>query len=201
MKPAPPRASRRRYPAASGVVGPSYITTCDSPLFSGQLCAVRPNLASPDQARSRPAPRRPAHPQTASNVFCTLQHNFLGCKACQVRANTTARLVVGCRLRLLAPLRANGNTPSGQVSISQEVYMCQEHAAHDACRGYQPAREPSDRPNLRCFMHCRSMSRASWKRARTRTGLLNPTNTCPRALAQHLTLAGSVGVPELVTNC
>jgi hypothetical protein len=79
--------------------------------------------------------------------------------------------------------------------------MCQEHAAHDACRGYQPAREPSDRPNLRCFMHCRSMSRASWKRARTRTGLPNPTNTCPRVHAQRLTLAGSVGVPELVTNC
>ena len=79
--------------------------------------------------------------------------------------------------------------------------MCQEHAAHDAYRGYPPAREPSDRPNLLYFMHCRSMSRASWKRTRARTGLLFLTNTCPRVLAQRLTLAGSVGVPELVTNC
>ena len=51
------------------------------------------------------------------------------------------------------------------------------------------------------FYGRRSMSRASWKRAPARTGLLNPTNTCPRVLAQHLTLAGSVGVPELVTDC
>ena len=51
--------------------------------------------------------------------------------------------------QLLAPLRARGKTPSGQVSTSQKVYGCQEHAAHDSCRGYPPAREHSDRPNLR----------------------------------------------------
>ena len=32
--------------------------------------------------------------------------------------------VVGCRLWLLAPLRARGKTPSGQVSRSREVYGC-----------------------------------------------------------------------------
>ena len=51
------------------------------------------------------------------------------------------------------------------------------------------------------FYACRSMSRASRRRTRARTGLLNPTNTCPRVHAQHLTLSGSVGVPELVTDC
>ena len=51
------------------------------------------------------------------------------------------------------------------------------------------------------FYACRSMSRASRSRTPARTGLLNPANTCPRVLAQHLTLAGSVGVPELVTDC
>ena len=51
------------------------------------------------------------------------------------------------------------------------------------------------------FYACRSMSRASWKRPRARTGLLNPTNTCPRVLAQHPTLAIWLGVPELVTDC
>ena len=109
---------------------------------------VRPNLASPDQARNRPAPRLPSHFQAASKVGCALRHNRPVCKVCQVRASATARLVVGCRLRLLAPLRASENTPSRQVSRSQEVYGCQEHAAHDSCRGYPPASEPSDRPNL-----------------------------------------------------
>ena len=51
------------------------------------------------------------------------------------------------------------------------------------------------------FYVCRSMSRASRRRTRARTGLLNPTNTCPRVLAQHPTLAVWVGVPELVTDC
>jgi hypothetical protein len=51
------------------------------------------------------------------------------------------------------------------------------------------------------FCACRSMSRASRKRARARTGLPNPTNTCPGVLAHHPALAGSVGVPELVTKC
>ncbi len=80
-------------------------------------------------------------------------------------------------------------------------FLYQEHAAHDSCLGYPPAREPCLRSaKSAVFYACRSMSRASRKRAQARTGLLNPTNTCLRVLAQHRTLAAWAGVPELVTN-
>jgi hypothetical protein len=95
--------------------------------------------------------------------------------------------------RLLAPLQ--GERSSGLVSRSQigcgARFLNLNPGLSTRSRA-QPERSAKS---------CTSMSRASRKRTRARTGLLKPTNTCPRLLAQHLTLAVRVGVPELVTNC
>ena len=66
-----PHAGRR--PHISAGLGRRILWHAIPPLSSAQVCAVRPNLAPPDQARSRPAPRRPARPQAAFNVRRSLR--------------------------------------------------------------------------------------------------------------------------------
>ena len=66
MKPAPPRASRRRYPAASGVVGPSYITTCHSPAF---LRATMRRSSKFGTAGPSPQPPHAALPSSVPGRF------------------------------------------------------------------------------------------------------------------------------------
>ncbi len=90
---ASPRPGRHafRFPHISAGLGRRILRHAIPPLCSGQACAVRPNLAPPDQARSRPAPRRPARPQAASNVCRSLIIGHQGCSTCQVRANATGR--------------------------------------------------------------------------------------------------------------
>ena len=118
------------------------------------------------QTKPAAAPRRAAQitPRPLPTSGTRLGMDTKGVQSARYGPTQPEMGVVGCRLWLLAPLRARGKTPSGQVSRSREVYMCLEHAAHDSRREYPPAREPSDRPNLRCFIHAGSMSRASRKR-------------------------------------
>ncbi len=163
------RASRRRFPAYSGVVGPSYITTCHCPAFlratmrrSSKFGTAGPSTQPPGAQQCRRRRRRPAHPQTVSNARSSLRSGNEWCLMCQVRASATARLVVGCRLRLLSGFwhlsaRVGIRRLGLQVSTSREDYRYQEHAARDSCLGCPPAREPSDRPKLPCFMCCRSL--------------------------------------------
>ena len=92
-------------------------------------------------------------------------------------------------------LSARGNTPSGKVSISQEAYGCQEMRRTILVGAIHPPASPTI--GQICRVLCMQVDEQ-------RTGMLNPTHTCPRVLAQHptlLPLAGWVGVPELVTDC
>ena len=66
-----PHASR--FPHIPAGLGRRVLWHAIPPLCSAQISAVRPKLAPPDQARSRPAPRRPAHPQAASKVGNSLR--------------------------------------------------------------------------------------------------------------------------------
>ena len=120
------------------------------------------------QTKPAAAPRRAAQitPRPLPTSGTRLGMDTQGVQSARYGPTQPKMGVVGCRLWLLAPLRARGKAPSGQVSNSREVpsHGCSDHAAHDSRREYAPACEPSDRPNLPCFMHAGSMSRASRKR-------------------------------------
>jgi hypothetical protein len=132
-----------------------------TPRMSAPLLQIR---APPDHARSRPTRAAQLAPRPLLPSASRLELCIKAVRSASYGPTQPKRGVVGCRLKLPAPLRAREKTPSGQVSRSREVYGCSEHAAHDSRREYPPAREPSDRPNLPCFMHAGSMSRASRKR-------------------------------------
>jgi hypothetical protein len=171
------------------------------PALLREICAARPNLAPPDRAHSRRLRR--AHLRPCSKLVTNT--NELVFRGFSVPGTGQRNRMA--RLRL--PASAFGVSPrerehavwaswSGQVSSFQKVYVCEELAAHDSCRRYPPACEPSQIIIIIMQIDEQSESR---KRTRARTGLPKPTNSRPRVLAQHPTLAAWVGVPELVTNC
>ena len=102
-----PRPGRqaRRLPHISAGLGRRILRHAIPPLCSAQVCAIRPNLARPDQAHSRPAPHRPPRPQAASNVGLSLKDGHQGCPRCQVRANATGLA------RRRVPISASGASP------------------------------------------------------------------------------------------
>ena len=104
---ASPRPGRHagRFPHISAGLGRRTLRHAIPPLFSGPTCAVRPNLAPPNKARRRPAPRPPAHPQAASNVRRSLKGGHQGFSKCQVRANATGLA------RRRVPTLASGTSP------------------------------------------------------------------------------------------
>ena len=104
---ASPRPGRHagRIPHFPAGLGRRILRHAIPPLFSGLACAVRPNLAPPNQARRRPAPRPPAHPQAASNVRRSLKGGHQGFSKCQVRANATGLA------RRRVPTLASGTSP------------------------------------------------------------------------------------------
>ena len=84
LKPAPAHGGTLVGQHISAGLGRRILRHAIPPLCSVQVCAVRPNLSPPDQARSRPAPRHPAHPQAASNVGNSLRSGHGWCPKCQV---------------------------------------------------------------------------------------------------------------------
>jgi hypothetical protein len=152
--------------------------------------------------RTKPvaAPRCASHitnrQAAACKVVSTLWHNSLECQAFQVRASASAQLVVGCQLSFWHLSAREGRRRLGRFQ-HRKRFIGAKSTRHTILVGL------STRPRAQrsAKSACRSMSRASRKRTPVRTGMLQPTNTCPRVLAQHPALAVWVGVPELVTNC
>jgi hypothetical protein len=102
-----------------------------TPRMSAPLLQIRAPL---DHARSRPTRAAQLAPRPLLPSASRLELCIKAVRSARYGPTQPKRGVVGCRLWLLAPLRARGKTPSGQVSRSREVYMCLEHAAHDSRR-------------------------------------------------------------------
>ena len=86
------------------------------------------------QTKPTAAPRRAAQlaPRPLLPLVSRLELCIKAVRSASYGPTQPKRGVVGCRLKLPAPLRARGKAPSGQVSRSREVYGCPEHAAHDS---------------------------------------------------------------------
>ena len=78
------------------------------------------------QTKPAAAPCRASQlsPRPLPTLEARLRVDIKGVRSARYGPTQPKRGVVGCRLWLLAPLRARGKTPSGQVSRSQEVYGC-----------------------------------------------------------------------------
>ena len=101
-----------------------------TPRMSAPLLQIR---APPDHhARSRPTRATQFAPMPLLPLVSRLELCIKAVRSASYGPTQPKRGVVGCRLKLPAPLRARGKAPSGQVSRSREVYGCPEHAAHDS---------------------------------------------------------------------
>ena len=132
-------SSRKCLPQVTqGCSGPH--TGGTSRLSAETCCAISwPELSRPTprifapfvrirhrQTKPAAAPRRAAHitPRPLPTSDTRLEMDIKGVQSARCGPTQPKRGVVGCRLWLLAPLRARGKTPSGRVSNSREVYEC-----------------------------------------------------------------------------
>jgi hypothetical protein len=103
-----------------------------TPRMSAPLLQIR---APPDHhARSRPTRATQFAPMPLLPLVSRLELCIKAVRSASYGPTQPKRGVVGCRLKLQAPLRARGKTPSGQVCRSREGYGCSVHAAHDSRR-------------------------------------------------------------------
>ena len=142
-----------RFPHISAGLGRLILWHAIPPLCSAQVCAVRPNLAPPDQARSRPMLRSPAQSQDASNVVNSLTSVHLGCPTCQVRAKATG--LARCRVPTLAsgaPPRESRDAVWAGFEIAGGLWVLRSRSARFA--SFVSTRPRAQRsPKSAVFMH------------------------------------------------